>query len=170
MLFRRDPLPVLLPRLRRLALALCRDRTAADDLVQDTLARALTKQQRFDGTNLPAWLCTIMVNLFRNNRRQFSRLPMLVDLDQAANQQALSAESGTGEDMRRALGQLPEDQRVAILLLALEGQSYKEIAEIQGVPIGTVMSRISRARENLRLALEPGSATVKQFRKPLDDR
>lgn len=150
----RNRLENSIPRLRRLAVALCRDHSAADDLVQDTLTRALVKQGLFDGANLPAWLSTVMVNLFRSGHRKFARQPVLVDLD---NTEALSigskAQTGERQDIIRALAKLPDDQRVALLLLALEGYSYKDIAAIQGAPIGTVMSRIARARESMRMIL-----------------
>lgn len=167
MLFKRKTtLTDLLPRMRRLAVALCRDRTAADDLVQDTVVRAISKQDRFDGTNLPAWLSTLMVNLYRNDRRRFARMPILVDLEQANETQAQHTDSGLGQDIRRALSTLPEEQRIAILLLALEGHSYKEIADMQNVPIGTIMSRIARAREGLRLAMENGNDRINILQRP----
>lgn len=166
-MFRQDPdLVAHLPRLRRLAVALCRDREAADDLVQDTVARALAKMELFKGGNAQAWLATVMVNLFRSDRRRFGRLPALVDLD---SPDALSsAGQRTDErrpDIRRALASLPEEQRVAILLLALDGLSYREIAEAQGVPIGTVMSRIARARDNLKSALDGQAGKVKALKR-----
>jgi RNA polymerase sigma-70 factor (ECF subfamily) len=167
MLFKRKTtLTDLLPRMRRLAVALCRDRTAADDLVQDTIVRALAKQDRFDGANLPAWLSTLMINLFRNDRRRFARLPMLVDLEQAGETRAHDSDAGLGQDIRRALSTLPEEQRIAILLLALEGHSYKEIADMQNVPIGTIMSRIARARESLRVALETPNDRIAILQRP----
>lgn len=166
-MFRREPdLVPHIPRLRRLARALCRDRDVADDLVQDTLARALDRAGLFRGGNLAAWLATIMVNLFRSDRRRFARLPVLVELDTpGAGDIGAHGLVEAGADIRRALSTLGEEQRVAILLLALEGLSYKEIAEAQNVPIGTVMSRIARARENLRTALGDTDAKVKAWRR-----
>lgn len=164
-MFNREPdLVPHIPRLRRLARALCRDRDAADDLVQDTLTRALDRAQLFKGGNLRAWLATIMLNLFRSDRRRFARLPVLVELETSgAGEIGRQGAFEAGSDIKRALSTLGEEQRVAILLLALEGLSYKEIAEAQNVPIGTVMSRIARARENLRAALG-GDAEMKAWR------
>lgn len=167
-MFRRDlDLMPHLPRLRRLAVALCRDRDSADDLLHETVARALDKAKLFDGGNARSWLSAIMVNLFRSDRRRFGRLPTLVDLD-AAEQDGSAAGGGVNEtapDVRRALATLPEEQRVALLLLALEGLSYREIATAQGTPIGTVMSRIARARETLRAALSGDGARVRTLKR-----
>lgn len=166
-MFRRD-LDLLphLPRLRRLAAALCRDRDAADDLVHDAVTRALAKAALFDGTNARAWLATILLNLFRSDRRRYGRLPVLVDIDSPAAQAAgASGIEESGPDIRRALAALPEEQRIAMLLLALEGLSYREIASAQGVPIGTVMSRIARAREALRTALSADGARVRTLKR-----
>lgn len=165
-MFRRDiDLVAHLPRLRRLAVALCRDRDAADDLVHEAVARALDKAALFDGTNARAWLATILLNLYRSDRRRFARLPTLVDLDSPA---ALGAGARgideNGPDIRRALATLPEEQRIAMLLLALEGLSYREIAAAQGVPIGTVMSRIARARDNLKAALNGDAAKIRSLK------
>ena len=85
-----------LPRLRRLAVALCRDREAADDLVQDTVARALAKAALFHGGDARAWLATIMVNLFRSDRRRFGRLPHLVELDAVVKRRGFAESSVRG--------------------------------------------------------------------------
>lgn len=154
---RQTDIVAALPRLRRLARALCRDRSAADDLVQDTAAQALSALASFDGANLRAWLNAIMVNRFRSDLRRFGRLPVLVALDSPVSTGFGSAgEPELGFDIKRALLKLPEDQRIAILLLTLDGCSYAEIAAIQNVAAGTVMSRIARAREALRLDLGDG--------------
>lgn len=145
-----------IPRLRRLAASLCRDRAGADDLVQDTVERALRKFQQFGGGNLAAWLATIMLNQFRSQRRTLARRPVLVDIDDPliAGKMA-GAASGEGSiDIVAALDRLPEEQRTTLLLRALEGLSYAEIAEAQNIPIGTVMSRLARARETIRQLTE----------------
>lgn len=142
-----------LPRLRRLAVGLCRDKNQADDLVQDSVERALSKLHLFGGGDFRAWLITIMLNIFRNDRRRFGHKPVLVDVNDPAYANELIAphiDRAASMDIRRALDRLPEDQRIAMLLLALEGLSYREIAKTQEVAIGTVMSRIGRARETLK--------------------
>lgn len=146
-----------IPRLRRLAASLCRDRNGADDLVQDTVERALGRSHQFVGGNLRAWLTTIMLNRFRNDRRALARRPVLVDVDDPAISQKLSVRpDAQGPDIVRALDRLPEEQRTTLLLRTLEDLSYAEIAQAQGVPIGTVMSRLARARESLRQMTETG--------------
>lgn len=146
-----------IPRLRRLAASLCRDRTGADDLVQDTVERALGRSHQFGGGNLPGWLATIMLNLFRNQRRSLGRRPTLVDIDDPVLTQSLAGPSTTepgAMDIVRALDRLPDEQRTTLLLRTLEDLSYAEIAEALEVPIGTVMSRLARARESLRQMTE----------------
>ena len=149
----RRGLEPLIPALRRFARALARNSEAADDLVQDTLVRALRAEHLFHGGDLRTWLFTILLNLDRNRRRGLSRRPVLAvieDVDPAA----APASDGSGRDIERGLALLPAEQREVLLLVTLEGLSYREAAEIQGVPIGTVMSRLSRARSALRAHLE----------------
>lgn len=145
-----------IPRLRRYARALTGDASRADDLVQDTLERALVKLAlwRPEG-DLRAWLFTLMHNLFVNQVRTANRRPV-EDLDEGFDtavegeqMQALNV-----RDIGRALQALPEEQRSVILLVGLEQFGYAEAARILGVPVGTVMSRLSRARERLRQLLE----------------
>jgi RNA polymerase sigma-70 factor (ECF subfamily) len=138
-----------IPALRRFARALTRDRETADDLVQDTLVRALRSEHLFHGGDLRTWLFTILLNLDRNRRRGLSRRPVIAaieDVDPAA----APGSDGTGRDIERGLALIPQEQREVLLLVTLEGMSYREAAEIQGVPIGTVMSRLSRARASLK--------------------
>jgi RNA polymerase sigma-70 factor, ECF subfamily len=149
----RRGLEPLIPALRRFARALSRDAETADDLVQDTLVRALRAEHLFHGGDLRTWLFTILLNLDRNRRRGLSRRPVLAvieDVDPAA----APGSDGTGRDIARALTLLPQEQREVILLITLEGMSYREAAEVQGVPIGTVMSRLSRARSTLRTHID----------------
>jgi RNA polymerase sigma-70 factor (ECF subfamily) len=139
--------------LRRFARALSRDAETADDLVQDTLVRALRAEHLFHGGDLRTWLFTILLNLDRNRRRSLSRRPTLAvieDVDPAA----APGSDGTGRDIERGLALLPAEQREVLLLVTLEGMSYREAAEVQGVPIGTIMSRLSRARAALRTHVE----------------
>ena len=141
----RRGLESLIPALRRFARALARDAETADDLVQDTLVRALRGEHLFHGGDLRTWTFTILLNLDRNRRRGLARRPILAvieDVDPAGP----PGTDGTGGDIERGLVLLPQEQREVLLLVTLEGLSYREAAEVQGVPIGTVMSRLSRAR------------------------
>lgn len=153
------------------ALRLTRDRAAADDLVQDTYLKAVRFAHRFErGTNLRAWLFTILHNTFRNERRDAGRDPVQVDseaVDDAADVRA-------GEDspehrllratldhrLQAALDALPDAFRQAVWLRDVEDFSYAEIADMVGIPLGTVMSRIARGRrllhKHLQLALADG--------------
>ena len=152
----------LIPALRRYARALLRDRVAADDLVQDGLERAIGRwhQRRADG-NARSWLFAIVHNLALNRTRQSSRRGPHLPLEAA---EGVSSGTPTQEeglkhrDLVRALQTLPEEQRSVVLLVSVEELSYAEVAEVLKVPIGTVMSRLSRGREKLRLAME--GATV----------
>ncbi len=149
----RRGLEPLIPALRRFARALARDQETADDLVQDTMVRALRAEHLFHGGDLRTWLFTILLNLDRNRRRGLARRPVLAvieDVDPAAP----PASDGTGRDIARGLAMMPPEQREVLLLVTLEGMSYREAADVQGVPIGTVMSRLSRARTMLRSHIE----------------
>lgn len=143
-----------IPRLRRYARALTRDVAAADDLVQDCLARALGKLHLWqEGTDLRAWLFTILHNQYVNQVRRAVREGATVGLSET--EPMLTREPQQGKrlelrDLERAIAKLPEEQRSAILLVALEGMRYEEVAEVLGVPVGTVRSRLSRGREALR--------------------
>ena len=140
-----------IPRLRRYARALVNDRTAADDLVQDTLERAWTRIQQFRaGTDLRAWMFSIMHNVHLNQVR--SRRDA-VSFDEQAHdlpQRATQSDALEMRDMDRAMQALPVEQREVLLLVALEDLSYEEVAKTLDIPLGTVMSRLSRARERLR--------------------
>ena len=142
-----------IPALRRYARALTRDADVADDLVQDTLVRALRSQHLFLGGELRSWLYTILTNLNRNRIRSLARRPPLTVIGENDAPDASTAEAG-GRDIERALAGLVEEQRTALLLVVLEGLSYREVAEVQGVPIGTVMSRVARARSQIKTYLE----------------
>ncbi len=148
----RHNVETMIPALRRYARALARDTDIADDLVQDTLVRALRAERLFLGGDLRAWLYTILTNLNRNRRRSLARQPLLTEFQDTAPD--ASGTEAEGRDISRALGTLPEDQRAVLLLVVLEGLSYRDVAEIQGVPIGTVMSRLARARAQVKSALE----------------
>jgi RNA polymerase sigma-70 factor, ECF subfamily len=149
-----------IPRLRRYARALTRNPDRADDLVQDTLSRALIKEQfRQPGTNLKAWLFTMMHNQNVNNVRQDVRESAMVDIEQMFSTLPATTDPSASRKMvelDRALAQLPLDQRQVILLVGLEGMSYEDTAGILGIPIGTVRSRLSRGRDALRELLDWG--------------
>ena len=141
-----------IPALRRYARALTRDAEMADDIVQDTLVRALRSEHLFHGGDMRAWLYTILTNLNRNRLRTLSRRPTVTLIND--NDAATPGPEAGGRDISRALDDLAEDQRAALLLVVLEGLSYREVAEVQGVPIGTVMSRLARARNQIKAFLD----------------
>jgi RNA polymerase sigma-70 factor (ECF subfamily) len=143
-----------IPRLRRYARALVGERAAADDLVQDTLERALNKLHLWKrGTDLRAWLFTVMHNVHVNqvrSRREYATLEGdALELPVRATQE-IGLEA---RDLERMLARLPVEQREVLLLVVLDEMSYEEAAGTLGVPIGTVMSRLARAREKLRAML-----------------
>jgi RNA polymerase sigma-70 factor (ECF subfamily) len=141
-----------IPALRRYARALTRNAELADDLVQDTLVRALRSEHLFHGGDIRAWLYTILTNLNRNRLRSLARRPTMQSIDDNDAPDAAGPEAG-GRDIERALAALVEDQRTVLLLVVLEGLTYREVAEVQGVPIGTVMSRLARARMQIKAYL-----------------
>ena len=144
-----------IPRLRRYARALTGDRAAADDLVQDTLERALSRFHLWRrGSDLRAWLFTIMHNIFVNQARSRMRYPH-EPFDEPAAERLQYREPDWSElrDIGNALAKLPVEQRTVVLLVGLEQFTYDEAARVLDVPIGTVMSRLSRARERLRALL-----------------
>jgi RNA polymerase sigma-70 factor (ECF subfamily) len=151
----RELIVALIPRLRRYARALVGDRTAADDLVQDTLERALAKLHLYrPGTDLRAWLLTVMHNVYVNQLRAARPLAPLEEESAELARPAREADALELRDLERALRRLPHEQREVLLLVALEELSYAETAQALGVPIGTVMSRLFRAREKLRAMLD----------------
>jgi RNA polymerase sigma-70 factor (ECF subfamily) len=151
----RQSIVAQIPALRRYARALTGDVWAADDLVQDTLERACSRWRLWlAGTDLRAWLFTLMHNLFVSQVRQDQRRASLVqaaNIDELAHQlQAPASAQDAALDLQRCLLRLPMDQRVVLLLVTLEDMSYAEVAKVTGVPVGTVMSRLSRARDRMR--------------------
>lgn len=148
----RAEIVALLPRLRRFCLAVTRSADAADDLLQSTVERALSRLDQWqDGTRLDSWMFRIAQNLHIDQARARRVRGVAVDVEEAYG---LSADDGRSvvesrsalSAAQRAIAALPEDQRSLIALVVLDGQSYKDAAEILGIPIGTVMSRIARAR------------------------
>lgn len=141
----------LIPRLRRYARALVGERAGADDLVQDTLERAWSKLHLYRrGTDLRAWLFTVMHNVHVNKLRAARPTDPLDEAMPELAQRAVQADALLVRDLDRAIARLPADQRAVLLLVTLEEMSYEEVARTLGIPIGTVMSRLSRAREKLR--------------------
>ena len=149
----RPSVEAMIPALRRYARALTRDADIADDLVQDTLVRALRSERLFHGGDIRSWLYTILTNLNRNRRRSLARRPTISQLNEDDEPSANGTEA-EGRDIERALSGLVEEQRSALLLVMLEGLTYREVADIQGVPIGTVMSRLARARAHIKASLD----------------
>lgn len=161
----RQPLIEQIPALRRYARALTGDAWAADDLVQDTLERACSKWRLWlAGSDLRAWLFTLMHNLYVSQVRRVLRQGSLAspldigELDQEPAAPAAPVDSSI--DLQRCLLRLPEDQRVVLLLVTLEDMSYDEVARITGVPIGTVMSRLSRARRRLQELMDVSAESL----------
>jgi RNA polymerase sigma-70 factor (ECF subfamily) len=152
-----------IPALRRYARALTRDADIADDLVQDTLVRALRSEHLFQGEEVRSWLYTILTNLNRNRLRSLARRPALSPIEDNDAPDLAGPEAG-GRDIERALATLAEDQRQALLLVVLEGLSYREVAEVQGVPIGTVMSRLARARVQIKTYLDGERPTLRRVK------
>src|ERR1700741_618022 len=152
-----EQLKAILPRLRVYALSLTRDRDAADDLVHDTVIKALTGRESFEpGTNLSAWVFRIQRNEFISGlRRLRPSVPVDSAIAESLSHQPHHERRLALREVMSALGKLAQTQREALLLAVLEGQSYEVIAAHTGVSVGTVKSRISRARDMLeRLLLE----------------
>ena len=165
-----DEIEASVPSLRRYARALARDPDRADDLVQDTIERAIRKRSLWLPTGpVRAWLFRILVNLYRNElRRDRRRGGAHAPLDALAVEPSVPAPQPGRialAEMARALDTLPVEQREALLLVVIEGASYREAADILGIPAGTLMSRLGRARAALKTltgaAEEPRLRTVK---------
>lgn len=161
--FTAEQLRAQIPRLRRYARALTGSREAADDLVQDALERAWTKRALWRAdSNLRAWLFAVMHNIFVNGIKRAKPTTSLDALgEQGASDSASSSASAETDaalrELRIALGQLSSEQRQVVLLVGLEQLTYAEAADALEVPIGTVMSRLSRGRERLRQLLDQGA-------------
>lgn len=161
-----EDLIVLLPRLRRFAYALSGSRDEADDLVQAACERALSRLHQYTpGTRLDSWMFRIVqttwIDVVRANKRR-----NVVNDTEAIEMIAIDSRIAEGEEARRDLeivqaetARLPEEQRLVLSLVAVEGLSYQEAADLLQVPIGTIMSRLSRARKKLAAAIERGGSS-----------
>lgn len=149
-----DLLEQEIPRLRRYARALSRDPSRADDLVQDCLCRALRKAHLWQpGTDLRAWLFTMMHHQNVNYVRTAVRTGYTVPIEDVESLLTTAANQSTSlimRDLDRALGRLSEEHRQVLLLVGLEGLNYEQVSQVLAVPVGTVRSRLSRARQALR--------------------
>ena len=153
-------LTALIPQMRAFARSLCRDATAADDLAQDALLKAWNNRASYEpGTNMKAWTFMILRNQFYSDKRRSWRSSQL---DPEVAERTLEAASNPMaslelDEVRRALACLPDDQREALILIGAGGLSYEEVSEICGCAIGTIKSRVSRARDRLAALLEDGA-------------
>ena len=149
-----------IPNLRRYARALVGDRDGADDLVQDTLERAVRKFHLWRPGDLRAWLFSIMHNVFVNQLKA-RRIAPEVDIDETQIAAPIPTVTGIDVgDVQRALSCLAPEQREVLLLVALEDMTYADVSRALGIPIGTVMSRLSRGRERLRRAMSSEPVTT----------
>ena len=156
----RDQMLTAVPRLRAFAVSFTGHREHADDLVQDTLLRAWTNIDKFErGTNLEAWLFTILRNQFHSEYRKRRREVEDANGSHAARLKTYPEQHGhlDYEDFRAALTRLPSEQREALLLVGAQGMSYEEAAHMTGVALGTIRSRVSRARSRLAALLDINS-------------
>jgi RNA polymerase sigma-70 factor (ECF subfamily) len=153
-----------LPALRRYAVALCGNEELADDLVQDGLERALSRPPCLrEPERLGAWLRSVVHNLFIDEVRRQRRQGVRVDVAKMENEPTLStapADLMASNDVAKAMAGLSVEHRQILVLAGVEELTYQEIAEELGVPLGTVMSRLARARGALRAALEPKARTL----------
>jgi RNA polymerase sigma-70 factor (ECF subfamily) len=159
----RSRLVAQIPRLRRYARALTRDVTAADDLVQDCLMRAVSKSHLWqEGTDLRAWLFTILHNQHVNEVRRAVREGRTTAITDIEPEPALTSAPDQDKrlelrDLERALAKLPDEQRSALLLVGMEGMNYDEAAAVLDVPVGTIRSGLSRGRAALRQLMDRGT-------------
>ena len=157
-----------IPALRRYAWALSGDSNQVDDLVQECLARAISRRKLWiSQKGIRPWLFTILHNIFVNTLRRAGNAPIVGSIEDYENSAVSTSEADTMctlSDFERSLNQLSLDQREALLLVGMEQLSYKEASKVVGVPVGTIMSRLSRAREQLRKGLN-GETRIASIRR-----
>ncbi|UXM96515.1 RNA polymerase sigma factor (plasmid) [Bartonella sp. HY329] len=163
----------LIPAMRRYARALMRNKESADDLVQDCLERAIDRwHQRQSDKSARAWLFTILHNLAITRLQRVQGQPPLLELDEAISSSYAAAQENNlfYKDVMAAIDQLTDEHKTLLLLVAVEGFSYSEVAQMQQIPLGTVMSRLSRARAQLHKILSaPESQLENRPKMPLKD-
>ena len=154
--FRAD-IVALVPRLRRFAAALCGNIDEGDDIVQTACLKALSRSDQFEpGTRLDSWMFRIVQNTFLDQARRYETRMTRSDPDRLGTLTDQGGHAKQAEDrllldrVRQAIADLPEEQRIVLALVAIEGMSYRQASETLGLPVGTVMSRLARARERIR--------------------
>lgn len=164
----RRQIVALLPRLRRLACALCSNQDEADDIVQSACEKALTRLDQFEpGTRLDSWMFRIVQTTFidqRRSRRRRNADPLEDGTDAVAFDARIYERTAARADLaivRAEIGRMPDEQRAVLALVGVDGLAYKEAADVLGVPTGTVMSRLARARKRLADALGDPTALSK---------
>lgn len=158
-----DEIEAAIPRLRRAAHALTHDAASAEDLVQDSLERALARRHHWRGDGpVAAWIWKIMLNIHRDEmRRPAAHLVVVDDVPQLASHDAPAEDRIALAEVHSAMNRLPTDQRQALVLVALEGMSLRDAATVLGIPEGTLVSRLGRARAGLRAMTGRGGTTRK---------
>ncbi|HEV7249276.1 MAG TPA: RNA polymerase sigma factor [Shinella sp.] len=145
----------LLPQLRRYSRSLTRSDAESEDLLQDCVEKALTHRAQWQGANIRAWAYKIMTNLHLNARRAIARRPSVsIEEAETVAASALPSDPLARNRLVQALEILPKEARAVLMLVAVEGHSYQEVADMLAIPVGTVMSRLSRARQMLRQKLQ----------------
>lgn len=155
-----------MPNLRRYAMSLSRSAQESEDLLHDCLEKALAKKYSWRGDNLQSWVMTIMTNQFRNKLKKYANQPQTVPIeDEIIPTEERMCDPLAMDKIEGAIDQLPEDNRVVLMLVIVENCSYAEIAKMLDIPIGTVMSRLSRARKSIAKILD--GHNIISFRRPL---
>jgi RNA polymerase sigma-70 factor (ECF subfamily) len=155
----------LVPSLRRYSRSLARSDSDGEDLLQDCVEKVLVRRDQWRGVNLRAWVFTIMTNLYRDRHRRFSQHPS-VELNETLG---LTAEDVSGDPLEKtrlqqALNALSPDHRSVLMLVVVEGYGYQDVANMLAIPIGTVMSRLSRARR--QMAMQLAQNNIVSLRRP----
>lgn len=166
-MFTHEELVHVAPNLRKFSLRLCRNQADADDLLQATLVRALEKGELFeDGSNLFGWASKIMFNTFASGYRQKTRYESRYDPTYAIESMTIDATQENTYDLHvvgEAMEKLSPEHREILQLVCIKGLRYEETAELLSIPVGTVRSRLSRAREALRTLLEPEESKMPAY-------